>query len=379
MCPGCPASPSAGGESEGRSRLSRRGLMGGLSALAITGALVGSRSRSEASGASVRLAADAEPITGSDGQLAAPAPARSGVPSIASCDDWNARNPSKQVKIIKQRPVKILVHHTATANRSEVGEDDLVVLAKSIQDFHMDTNGWIDSGHHFLVNRGGLIAEGRHQSLATLLGRQWMIEGTHCPDQNDIAVGIENQGTYTEVNPPAALYSSLRSLCVYVCQQYGIEADMIYGHRDFRDTACPGDKLYGMLPQLRSEVAQQLGKATEGARLAMAAPTWPLLRPADTGPRVLAAQHLLRAAGMAGVPADGTFGASTSQGVLAFQTRNNMERTGMIAGGSWPLLAVDVRPGQGGEADLAAQALLHHPNTQAPAVIDRPTWQRLLA
>jgi len=301
-------------------------------------------------------------------------------PQIYSCKAWGARKATGSLAELDKQPSKILVHHTATQNRDNVGPDDLVVLAKAIQKFHMVNEGWVDSGHHFLVNRGGLIAEGRHRSLETLLGGKSFIEGSQCTDYNDVSIGIENEGTYTEVDPPAGQFASLRALCAFTCAQYRVDPKHLYGHRDFKDTACPGDRLYAMLPTLRSQVAQILGKGADWE--VVSTPTWPLLRIADRGISVLAAQHLLRAAGVPGVPADGAFGRTTADGVFEFQRRHRMESTGMIGGGSWPLLAVPVKPGQGGEAEAAVQALLKRPAARQfrmPAQVDRATWQRLLS
>jgi hypothetical protein len=300
-------------------------------------------------------------------------------PSIYTCAAWGARKPSAPVTELRRRPTKIFIHHTATANRTDVGPADLGVLARAIQKFHMHNDGWIDSGHHFLVNRGGLIAEGRHRSLETLRVGRSFIEGSQCADYNDVSIGIENQGTYAEVNPPAALLVSLRALCAYACLQYQVGPEHLYGHRDFGDTECPGDRMYALLPQLRAQVAELLGKATDAAEAAL---RWPLLRPADRGPAVLAAQHLLRAAEVPGVPADGVFGQSTADGVVEFQRRHGGEQSGMVGGRSWPLLVAPVRPGQGGEADAALTALLNQPRARRfdlPVTVSQETWQRLLA
>lgn len=361
MCSRCSASPPDPFADRG---LSRRGLLALVGGLAVGGVALAHQLPGESG---VRAVADSEPLAGAN-QL-----------TITSCADWNAREPSNPVKMLSKPPVRILVHHTATANRKEVAESDLKVLARAIQDFHMDNNGWIDSGHHFLINRGGLIAEGRHRSLEALQSGRQFVEGAHCPNQNQTAIGIENQGSYTQVDPPGGMLSSLRALCAYACVQYGIDPGQLYGHRDYRDTACPGDRLYALLPWLRNQVGQLLGKGTEWR--AVTEPTWPLLRIADQGAAVLAAQHLLRAAGVAGVPSDGVFGRSTADGVFAFQQQHGLELTGMIGGGSWPLLAVDVRAGQGGEAEQAVRALLNRPGVarvRAPAVVNRLTWQRLL-
>jgi N-acetylmuramoyl-L-alanine amidase/Putative peptidoglycan binding domain len=345
------------------SKLTRRGLITLFSGLAVGGVAMADA----LTGDGVDPVVDVRRL---------PGPPR---PPIYTCDAWHARPPSSPVVVVDQRPSKILIHHTATANRNNVAPVDLGVLTRAIQNFHMDTEGWIDSGHQFLINRGGLIAEGRHRSLETLLGGKSFIEGSQCSDYNDVSIGIENEGTYTDVDPPAGQLAALRSLCAFACVQYKVDPGHLYGHRDYRDTACPGDRLYAMLPALRTQVAQLLGKGADWR--ASAPPTWPLLRIADRSTAVLAAQHLLRAAEVPGVPADGEFGRSTADGVVEFQRRHGMELTGMIGGGSWPLLAVPVRPGQGGEAEAAVQALLNRTGVRQvrmPTTVTQATWQQLL-
>jgi hypothetical protein len=134
-----------------------------------------------------------------------------------------------------------------------------------IQNSHIDRRGWIDTGQNFTVSRGGFVLEGRHRSLEVLRAGKRHVEGTHCVGQNTVALGIENEGTYTTAMPPAELWDSLRGLCAYICGQYGIAPTEIFGHRDFNNTACPGDVLYGMLPRLRSEVGDVLGQSVSSA------------------------------------------------------------------------------------------------------------------
>jgi hypothetical protein len=178
-------------------------------------------------------------------------------PTIASCATWGARTPGS-LSVISSNPDKILIHHTAGANSTDYSQAHAYALARSIQNFHMDGNGWSDSGQHFTISRGGYIMEGRHHSLSRLQAGSGMVVGAHCPGQNDKAIGIENEGTYTSATPPAALYDRLVQLCAYICDQYGIAPTRIYGHRDYYATACPGNVLYGMLPQLRADVADAL-------------------------------------------------------------------------------------------------------------------------
>ncbi|NUT31648.1 MAG: hypothetical protein HOV79_01100 [Hamadaea sp.] len=183
-------------------------------------------------------------------------------PTIASCATWGARSASSTLTQISTNPNKIIIHHTATPNSTDYSLSHAYALARSIQNYHMDSNGWSDTGQHFTVSRGGHAVEGRHYSLSHLTSGSGMVVGAHCPGQNDKAIGIENEGTYTSTTPTTALYDKLVQLCAYICEKYGIASSQIYGHRDFISTACPGDAFYAMLPGLRADVAEVLSGGT---------------------------------------------------------------------------------------------------------------------
>jgi N-acetylmuramoyl-L-alanine amidase len=180
------------------------------------------------------------------------------VPNIASCATWGARSPSSPLTLLTTNPNKILIHHTATPNSTDYSQAHAFALARSIQDYHMDHNGWSDTGQNFTVSRGGYLMEGRHYSLSKLTAGSGFVQSAHCPGQNTQAVGIENEGTYTSLTPPTALWNKLVDLCAYICSQYNIASTQIYGHRDFVSTECPGDAFYAQLPALRSAVHAKL-------------------------------------------------------------------------------------------------------------------------
>jgi hypothetical protein len=182
-------------------------------------------------------------------------------PNIYSTVEWGARDPSQAIDVISQRPNKILIHHTAGPNSSDFSRAHAFEVARSIQRYHMDVNGWRDSGQHFTISRGGYMMVGRHRSLLALENGSNHVIGAHCDGQNEVAVGIESEGTYINAAPTDALYNKLVVLCAYICQQYGLTPARIFGHRDFNATECPGDRLYGMLPRLRDDVRQRLNSA----------------------------------------------------------------------------------------------------------------------
>ncbi|MBY8870390.1 peptidoglycan recognition protein family protein [Micromonospora sp. PLK6-60] len=179
-------------------------------------------------------------------------------PVIANCATWGARPPSSTISVVPNRPNKIIVHHTAFPNTTDYSLAQAYRNSRDIQDLHMDANGWGDSGQHFTNSRGGYLTEGRHGSLYALLHGQTMVQGAHCVGQNSQAIGIENDGIYLDVQPPAALWNSLVTFCAFTCQQYAIAPSEIYGHKDFNSTQCPG-LLHARLPELRTAVAARLG------------------------------------------------------------------------------------------------------------------------
>ncbi|MEQ3554926.1 N-acetylmuramoyl-L-alanine amidase [Pseudonocardia nematodicida] len=299
-------------------------------------------------------------------------------PYIARCFEWGARKPKFPPKIWDRRPIRILVHHTAGPNTGDFSVGQAHRMARGIQNFHMDRNGWLDSGQHFTISRGGHIMEGRLWSLGELNGGRRVVEGAHSPGQNVIAIGIENEGTYTGVDPTPALWNSLRATCAYICHRYGIAPSELYGHRDYRNTLCPGDRLYGMLPRLRTEVAGLLNRRLSRSEAVKA--SWPLLREGDTGPLVQAAQYLLRDAGTLRGNADGRFDERTVTAVTEFQTAHRADdANGLLGGESWPELARTVQAGREGDAARAVEVLARYRKTESvPDVVDHPAWQRLL-
>lgn len=303
------------------------------------------------------LAATAMTVTG----MPAVAGSRRMAPSLASTADWGARAASGSIQVLDSKPTKIVVHHTATANAEDTSQDHAFELCRQIQNYHMDSNGWIDTGQNFTNSRGGHLMEGRHESLAALRGGTQHVRGAHAGEQNSVALGIENEGTYTEAAVPSALWSSLVELCSYMVSQYGIEAGEIYGHRDFMATACPGEVLYARLPELREQVGVRTGSPV------VQPVTWPLLAPGASGDVVSALQLLLRARGFE-VPVDGVFDVATQRAAGVVVRRrgaaegsclaSRVVEPGLFGGAAWLEVTPELVRGAEGDAVRAAQVLL---------------------
>jgi hypothetical protein len=307
-------------------------------------------------------------------------------PQIYDTRNWNARPPNGTIQVLNSRPSNIIVHHTAGSNSNDFSLDHAFAISRGIQNFHMDTRGWIDTGQQLTNSRGGHITEGRHRSLEVLTGGTRHVMGAHVANNNSTCIGIENEGLYMDVNVPQRLWDSLVQLVAYIAQQYSIPTSRILGHRDFNATLCPGDVLYARLPELRSAVGRLLGAPV------VAPDAWPLLRPGDTGTKVLAAQHLLRARGIAEVPVDGIFGASMWAAVQRFAKENavpyepcygcrHADESGLLGAPAWPLLIRTVRADEPDDVGQAARILLDAKGRRGSAdlVVDTATWRSLLS
>ncbi|WP_033292858.1 peptidoglycan recognition protein family protein [Amycolatopsis jejuensis] len=281
-------------------------------------------------------------------------------PVIHSTAEWNARPASGAIVVENHKPTYIVVHHTVDpGNNTDYSLAHALQISRDIQNFHMDTRGWIDTGQQFTNSRGGHVTEGRHRSLEILRGGTRHVQGANVGNHNSECLGIENEGLYSTVDVPVALWNSLVQLIAYIADQYGITPDFIKGHRDFNSTECCGQVLYNRLPELREAVGRQLGQAV----LRADAPEWPLLKPGDTGPKVATAQRFLRAAGF-GVPTDGVFGKATADAVTRLAAGQGLSRDSCTAArasdesaylGSdvWPLIVPADRSAAAWRAELA--------------------------
>ena len=204
------------------------------------------------------LAAGGVLLGGALGVSAVGQASASAMPKVYTRSNWKARSPKESVELLGKGPTHIVVPHTAAFNSSDTSTSHAAALSRSIQSYHMDSNGWIDTGQQLTISRGGHIMEGRDKALRAI-GDGKHVLGAHTADHNSHTIGIENEGTYTSATPPKSLMSALVDTCTWLCLVYQLDPqDAIVGHRDYNSTSCPGDKLYSMLPKLRNDVGSRM-------------------------------------------------------------------------------------------------------------------------
>lgn len=319
--------------SEEPSGISRRALLTG--ALGAAGALI---------------------LVGSSTFTAAPAARASARPNIIPCGTWGA-SPARGTISMSSTPRNIVVHHMASSNGTGTDLSAAYSIARQVQGWHFD-NGWIDTGQHFSVSRGGYVLEGRHRTIEGLDTGGVFPIGSHVANNNSTSLGIETEGDFTSIQPTSAQWESLVALIAFLCTRYGLPVNAIKGHRDFNSTECPGNAFYPRLQELRNAVAARIDGGAEEPPPTTGQP-WPTLNQGASGFRITALQRLLRHNGRS-LGVDGSFGPETLAQVRAFQQSNGLVVDGSVGPITWGALAPTLNEGASSLAVAALQGLLNN-------------------
>lgn len=189
--------------------------------------------------------ADVEAKPGVRLQQEAPS-AESAFPGLIGRAAWGAK-PSKE-PFEPHSPVKITLHHTDTPQTWTLAESEEEV--RFIQEFHQRGRGWNDIGYHFLVDASGHVFEGRPEGVI----------GAHTQYNNTGNVGVALLGTHHPPKNDAVTpleENAVAAVGRYLVAKYGIDPNSLKGHRDYKETDCPGDVAYAKLGELRRLFAQQ--------------------------------------------------------------------------------------------------------------------------
>jgi N-acetylmuramoyl-L-alanine amidase len=156
-------------------------------------------------------------------------------PRIVTRAEWGARAPTS-ITYISQPVPRVFVHHTAGASCSTQAACSAEV--RSIQNYHMDTNGWSDIGYNFLIGEDGNAYE----------GRGWDRVGAHASDYNSVALGFSVMGTYSTTPPNAAAQTVVQQLISCGVSLGKLSSVYrLHGHRDGGCTECPGQAFYDIV------------------------------------------------------------------------------------------------------------------------------------
>lgn len=166
-------------------------------------------------------------------------------PFVHDRQEWGAKAP--KAPYTPDVPYRITLHHTDGPQTFTLAESEQEL--RFIQDFHMNGRGWDDIAYHFLIDGAGHIWEGRPVGAL----------GAHTLHNNVGNIGISLMATHQapQSNPVTkAEEDALVSLGRYLVAHYNINPDTLKGHRDYKETDCPGDIAYRLIPSLRELFAE---------------------------------------------------------------------------------------------------------------------------
>nr|ABV60369.1 putative peptidoglycan recognition protein [Phlebotomus papatasi] len=157
----------------------------------------------------------------------------SAMTDVVSRCEWGAA-PPKLVETFNGPAPFVIIHHSYIPGECH-SSSECIKAMQNMQKFHQNDRGWNDIGYSFGVGGDGNI----------YMGRGFSVIGAHAPRYNDKSVGICLIGDWREKLPPEKMLQAVQKLI-----QSGVEEGYIaknytlLGHRQVRDTECPGQKLF---------------------------------------------------------------------------------------------------------------------------------------
>lgn len=126
------------------------------------------------------------------------------------------------------KPIALVVHHTVTRNN---------ISAESLRAIFKERFGVNYIGYHYVIRGDGSI-------LKDLQDDQIGIHNNLGKYNNTNSLGIALAGDFTNSIPTNEQYAKLESLIQELRDKFSIPRENIFGHRDFKATACPSDVVY---------------------------------------------------------------------------------------------------------------------------------------
>ena len=238
---------------------------------------------------------------------------------------WGARSPRSTTSVPLSARKEVTLHYSTGPTGQSV---------RSIQDFHMDGNGWSDIGYNWLVDDDGTVYE----------GRGWYVQGAHAAPRNRQGIGVCYIGSD---GMSEAAKAAVLEVYDEACRLTGRTLAR-KGHRDINSTSCPGTDNYNWW---KSSGYRDV-EGTGGDDMVG-------LKKGDTGERVKFLQSTLMKAGfdLPKYGADGHYGDETAKAVLAARKSQGSEQDFGDRITGWAAMQINqafvkAQAPKGGEAEL---------------------------
>ncbi|GAA5154532.1 N-acetylmuramoyl-L-alanine amidase [Nocardioides marinquilinus] len=196
-------------------------------------------------------------------------------PAMRTRADWGANPRWRSGAPRYNRTIRqVHVHHTVNGN--DYTRAEVPGLLRAIYRYHTQSLGWSDIGYNFVVDRFGRTWVGR-------AGGAWQaVQGAHTLGFNSTSTGVAVLGTFEERAPRRDVLKALARLAAWKLYRHQLsprgrvrvrsEGSDLYaagrvvrlpavdGHRDTSRTACPGEKLYAHLDDVRRRATARVAR-----------------------------------------------------------------------------------------------------------------------
>jgi hypothetical protein len=177
--------------------------------------------------------------------------------------EWGANESWRGAPSYADRVRHGIVHHTVNSNSYSRSQGP--ALVRSIYRYHTQTLGWKDIGYNLLVDRYGVIYEGRFGGIDR------PVIGAHAQGANSGSFGVAVIGDFRTSAVPAAARQAILELLVAKFRLHGIDAgasltangrrvSTLAGHRDVGSTSCPGGEVARHFSGWRRELRRRVSR-----------------------------------------------------------------------------------------------------------------------
>jgi len=180
--------------------------------------------------------------------------------TIISRDQWGARPPNHEAanefgfatsvtdltwyvypNDLVEAYSTVAIHHSAIS----LDTDETM---KSVQDLHMDTNHWADVGYHYVIDKKGIIYE----------GRDIHVRGASVAGYNTGTIGVCVMGNFEIESPLEIQLTVLQQVVNWLATTYTLTH--LAAHGEFNpESVCPGKNIMPYLDILAQVAGLQRG------------------------------------------------------------------------------------------------------------------------
>lgn len=150
--------------------------------------------------------------------------------AIVTRDEWGSVEPPFVVDEHEIR--QITIHHAGETYRE--GRDTGEYL-RSLQSWSRSDRNWMDIPYHYVIDLEGGIYEARP------IEYPGDTNTSYDPTGHALIVVV---GNYENRELTDVQYNSLLGLTTFLAAQYDVSPQLVKAHKDFAETACPGENIY---------------------------------------------------------------------------------------------------------------------------------------